>query len=707
MQNDPGGKDPSPSKNPLDRLLNRDPQNTNEGDKKQGEEKPRPRVPSWIIGALIVALVGWYVYQYFLPGDETTFTSVPYTVVVSQIEEGNVTEAVITETEIEVELGNDVLWNTETEKIVTSEEGGAVVSTDSLDATIPPIVQQNNQELMDLLAEHGVVVRGENASSSIWTGLLFSFLPFLLFLGLLIFFGRQMTRGQQNVFGFGRSKARQHDPERPQVTFADVAGEEEAKRELTEVVDFLRNPAKYHQLGARLPRGVLLVGPPGTGKTLMAKSVAGEAGVPFFSISASEFVEMFVGVGASRVRDLFEKAKAASPAIVFIDEMDAVGRQRFAGLGGSNDEREQTLNQLLVEMDGFDTNQEVIVMAATNRPDVLDPALLRPGRFDRQVTIGLPDKQGREAILKIHTRGIPLAAEVDLVSLAGGTTGFSGADLANLVNEAALTAARRNKKLIETADFEDALDKVLLGTVRNAILHKRDREVVATHEAGHALVAHLTPGTDPLRKVSIVPRGRALGVAIQAPEEDRYNVSKRYIDGRLDTLLGGRAAERVVYDEVTTGAESDLKQATALARRMVGLWGMSDEVGPVYLGTGEEHVFLGREIVQDKAFSDATATRLDAAVRDIIESALERSIAMIELHREKLDALVSLLLEKETLDASEVTAVLGPRPTDPHRPPEPQNGLEDPHGLADQAIGIATSVEASPVAGADTELQPS
>ncbi|CAN5534616.1 hypothetical protein BH23CHL5_BH23CHL5_15380 [soil metagenome] len=680
MQNEPGGKNPPPSKSMLDRLLNRQQEEKPKtGKEPKGDEKPRPKVPSWIIGALIIALIGWYVYQYFLPGDDVEATSVPYSVVVSEIETGNVTEALINESSITVDLNSPVLWNDDSQRIVDSRgDDPAVSSADTLKATIPPIVQSNNQELLDLLNTQDVIVKGETSSSSIWTGLLFSFLPFLLFIGILIFFARQMTRGQQNVFGFGRSKARKHDPERPQVTFADVAGEEEAKRELTEVVDFLRNPGKYHQLGARLPRGVLLVGPPGTGKTLMARAAAGEAGVPFFSISASEFVEMFVGVGASRVRDLFEKAKASAPAIVFIDEMDAVGRQRFAGLGGSNDEREQTLNQLLVEMDGFDTNQEVIVMAATNRPDVLDPALMRPGRFDRQVMIGLPDKQGREAILKIHSRGIPLSAEIDLVSIAGGTTGFSGADLANLVNEAALTAARRNKKLIEPSDFEDALDKVLLGTVRNAVLNKRDREVVATHEAGHALVAHYTPGTDPLRKVSIVPRGRALGVAIQAPEEDRYNVSQGYLVGRLDTLLGGRAAEKVVYAEMTTGAESDLKQATSLARRMVGLWGMSEEVGPVYLGTGEEHVFLGREIAQEKAFSDATATRLDGAVRDIIEGALERAEAMVLDKREKLDALVVSLLEKETLDATEVMAILGPRPDDPYRTPtEPVNGVPE------------------------------
>ena len=657
---DNSGKNGKDQKNWIDRVWNRN------GEPKEGGPngepgQSRPRVPSWIIGALILALIGWYLYQNFVPRADSGVSSVPYSVVTAQIDAGNVKEAIITDTSIQVDLKKSVNWN-ETDTTIDAAASSSTTEADQLKATIPPVVQTNNQQLMDQLAAQNVVVKGEQQTSSLWTGLLVSFLPILLFLGLILFMGRQMTRGQQNVFGFGRSRARQHDPERPQITFADVAGEEEAKRELTEVVDFLRNPGKYHQLGARLPRGVLLVGPPGTGKTLMARAVAGEAGVPFFSISASEFVEMFVGVGASRVRDLFEKAKTHSPAIIFIDELDAVGRQRFAGLGGSNDEREQTLNQLLVEMDGFDTNQEVIIMAATNRPDVLDPALLRPGRFDRQVTIGLPDRSGREAIIKIHSRGIPLAADVDIPSLARGTTGFSGADLANLVNEAALTAARRNKKLIDSSDFEDALDKVLLGTVRAGLMNDADRKVVAYHEGGHALVAHLTPGTDPLRKVSIVPRGRALGVAIQSPEEDRYNVSKTYLLGRLDTALGGRAAEMVVFDEITTGAESDLKQATALARRMVGLWGMSDEVGPVYLGTGEEHVFLGREIVQEKAFSDATATRLDMAVRDIVEAALGRANSMVAENRDKLELLVAALIEKETMDATEITAILGPRP---------------------------------------------
>jgi cell division protease FtsH len=626
--------------------------------------KGRPRIPPWVIAVLFLGLVAYQLYAIFDPQRDTQRITVPYSVVEQQIRAGNVAEVMLTDTTIDAGLKEPVAWDRRAEQLVTpvaDTENAAIVEGDQLRATLPPI---ENAALLPLLEENDVVVRAETDSSSLLSTILVTLLPFLLIVGLIVFMGRQMTRGQQNVFGFGRSRARQHDPERPQVTFADVAGEEEAKQELTEVVDFLRNPQKYHQLGARLPRGVLLVGPPGTGKTLMARAVAGEAGVPFFSVSASEFVEMFVGVGASRVRDLFDKAKQNAPAIVFVDELDAVGRQRFAGLGGSNDEREQTLNQMLVEMDGFETNQEVIVMAATNRPDVLDPALLRPGRFDRQVVVGLPDKSGREAVLNIHTRGLPLASDVDTSTLARGTTGFSGADLANLVNEAALTAARRNRKEITSADFEEALDKILLGTTRTGLMNPKEREVVAYHEAGHALVAHFTPGSDPLRKVSIVPRGRALGVTVQMPEEDRHNYSRTFLQGRLAMLLGGRAAEMVVYDEVTTGAENDLKEATSLARRMVGLWGMSPDLGPVYLGTGEEHVFLGREIVQDKAFSDATANRLDAAVREMVEGALERALLLNTKYRERLDELVAALLEHETLDAKQVVEVLGPSSTE-------------------------------------------
>lgn len=637
---------------------NRNPNN------KPGSTPPPPRrtrIPSWVVVVLLVGIAGWYVYNYFIPSDDSSRESISYSALTAQIEAGNVTEVSISESKVTGELKSSILYDTETDTVVSGNQAGDKTTTvKEFSSVVPPPLRTENQELITMLDANGVVIKGDTDNGSIWTSLLISFLPFMLFLGLIIFMGRQMSRGQQNVFGFGRSRARQHDPERPQVTFADVAGEDEAKRELTEVVDFLRNPAKYHQLGARLPRGVLLVGPPGTGKTLTARAVAGEAGVPFFSISASEFVEMFVGVGASRVRDLFEKAKTNSPAIIFIDELDAVGRQRFAGLGGSNDEREQTLNQLLVEMDGFDTNQEVIVMAATNRPDVLDPALLRPGRFDRQVMVGLPDRKGREAILTIHTRGIPVAKSVDLAVVARSTTGFSGAELSNLVNEAALTAARRNQKEILMPDFEDALDKILLGTTRGGLMSVQERRVVAYHEAGHAIVAHLTPDADPVRKVTIVPRGRALGVMIQMPEEDQYNLSRTYLRGRIAIALGGRASEMVVFDDITTGAESDLKQATGMARRMVGTWGMSDEIGPIYLGTGEEHVFLGREITQEKSFSDATAQRLDKAIREIIETQLEEALALIRANRPGLERLVAALLEKETLDSSEVIEILGP-----------------------------------------------
>lgn len=657
-------QDPKKPQFPLMRSddKNRQPKRNGEGGGNEpGTQRSGPRIPSWLVATIIIGLIGWYIWNYFGPQEDPSVTNVPYSVVTQQIDSENVSLAELSESSIRVELKNPIYWDTENERIVENapaEGDSSITQTEEIDATLPQGVENN--ELLSRIEATDATIAGKTTPSSIWPNLLFSFLPFLLFLGLIIFMSRQMGRGNQNVFGFGRSKARQNDAERPQVTFADVAGEDEAKQELMEVVDFLRNPAKYHALGARLPRGVLLVGPPGTGKTLTAKAVAGEAGVPFFSVSASEFVEMFVGVGASRVRDLFEKAKAAAPAIIFVDEMDAVGRQRFAGLGGSNDEREQTLNQLLVEMDGFETNQEVIVIAATNRPDVLDPALLRPGRFDRQVTVGLPDRKGREDILKIHARGMPLAKDVDLELLSRGTTGFAGADLANLVNEAALTAARNNRKEIRKIDFEEALDKILLGVARKGLVNPKEREVVAYHEAGHALAAHFTPGSDPLRKVSIVPRGSAGGVTIQMPEEDRGLYSRTYLHGRLVGMLGGRAAEVVAFGEITTGAENDLKQATGLAKRMVGLWGMSEDVGPIYLGTGEEHVFLGREITQDKSYSDSTAQKVDSAVREIVENAQRKAIELNAAHRDKLDALVAALLEKETLDGPEVRDIFGP-----------------------------------------------
>ncbi|MGE5222360.1 MAG: ATP-dependent zinc metalloprotease FtsH, partial [Omnitrophica WOR_2 bacterium] len=507
---------------------------------------------------------------------------------------------------------------------------------------------------------HQVQVNVSPPPSPFLSILLTDGLPILLLVFLMIWMGRQTTRGASGVFNFGRSKARTYNADKPDITFNDVAGEDEAKGELQEVVDFLRRPQKYHKLGARIPRGVLLVGPPGTGKTLLARAVAGEAGVPFFNISASEFVEMFVGVGASRVRDLFEQAKTASPAIVFIDELDAVGRRRGAGVGNVNDEREQTLNQLLVEMDGFDEHHEVIVLAATNRPDVLDPALLRPGRFDRQVNVALPDKKGREGILRIHTRNLRLAPDVDLGLLARSTTGFSGADLANLANEAALIAARNNHDLISMADFEDALDRILLGETRSLLLGEQQRQVVAYHESGHALVAWLTPAADMVHKITIIPHGRALGVTEQLPGEDVYNYTKEYLMSRLSVMLGGRAAEEVALNEITTGAENDLVEATKLARRMVTRWGMS-ELGLMAFAADEEQPFLGYELAQGRDYSEHMAARIDQEVERLLNDRHENAIQILQQYRNELDQLVKVLLKEETIDRDTLEQILGPR----------------------------------------------
>ncbi len=526
---------------------------------------------------------------------------------------------------------------------------------------LPPY---NDPELLALLEQSGVTVTFQATSGgSLLIDLALTVLPALLFVGFLFLMARQAQRGQEFLSGFSGSKARRHNEERPSVTLADVAGEDEAKSELQEIVTFLQQPDHYRRLGARLPRGVLLIGPPGTGKTLLARAVAGEACVPFFSISATEFVEMFVGVGASRVRDLLEKAKKEAPAIVFVDEIDAVGRQRGAGLGGGNDEREQTLNQLLVEMDGFDEDTNVIVLAATNRPDVLDPALLRPGRFDRQVTVGLPDRAGREAILQIHTRALKLASDVDLGALARRTPGFSGADLANLVNEAALAAARRNGTEVTRQDFDVAIDKIVLGTRQAGLIDPEERRLVAYHESGHALVAKLTKGADPVGRITIIPHGRALGATEQLPEEDRRNYPRDYLLGRLGVMLGGRAAEELVFGQPTTGAESDLKQATSLARRMVGLWGMSRALGPVAYGVGETDPFLGRELAEPREYSDATAAKLDSAVRDLLDQAFRDATELLERRRPALDALATELIEKETVDGQRLDEILAATPS--------------------------------------------
>ena len=522
--------------------------------------------------------------------------------------------------------------------------------------------------LMPLLESHHIVVEVSSTSTPWFIELLANWFPLILLIGFFWWIGSRAARSQAGLFGIGRMKARRYTSEQPKVTFNDVAGADEAKAELQEEVDFLRHPKKYHDIGARIPKGVLLVGAPGTGKTLMARAVAGEAGVPFFSLNASEFVEMFVGVGASRVRDLFRQAKEAAPAIVFIDELDAVGRRRGAGLGSVNDEREQTLNQLLGELDGFDERFEVIILAATNRPDVLDPALLRPGRFDRQVVIALPDRKGREGILRIHTRKLRLSADIDLATLASTTIGMSGADLANLCNEAALTAARHNRGEVTMADFEEAQDKVRLGAAHPQLVDPAERRVVAYHESGHAVVAWLTPAADPVHKVTIVPHGQALGLTEQVPGKERHNLSYSYLKARLAVMLAGRTAEEIVFNEVTTGAENDLVDATRLARRMVTRWGMG-KLGLVAFKTDEQQPFLGYEISQGRDYSEATAARIDQEVQLLLEEAHEEVRHRLTDARPKLDRLVDALLQEETVGFDELNRILGPRPeAEPERP---------------------------------------
>jgi cell division protease FtsH len=515
-------------------------------------------------------------------------------------------------------------------------------------------------ELVKVLREKGVQIEAKPPDESPWyITFLVTWGPFVLFLGLWFFLMRQMQIGGNKALSFGKSRARMLTEERKKVTFSDVAGIDEAKEEVLEIIEFLKDPRKFQKLGGRIPKGVLIVGPPGTGKTLLAKAIAGEAGVPFFSISGSDFVEMFVGVGASRVRDLFEQGKKHAPCIIFIDEIDAVGRLRGAGLGGGHDEREQTLNQLLVEMDGFDTTEGVILIAATNRPDVLDPALLRPGRFDRQVVVNRPDLRGRSEILKVHTKKVPVAADVELEKIARGTPGFSGADLENLVNEAALWAARQNKKEVELVDFEMAKDKVLMGAERKSmILSDEEKRITAYHEAGHALMAKLIPGTDPVHKVTIIPRGRALGVTMQLPTDDRHNYSKEFLYNTLAILMGGRVAEELVLKNITTGAGNDLERATDLARKMVCEWGMSEKLGPLTFGRKEEEIFLGREIATKRDFSEQVALEIDSEIKRLVNENYERAKRLLTEHMRSLKALAEALLEKEVLDAPEIDQIL-------------------------------------------------
>ena len=517
-----------------------------------------------------------------------------------------------------------------------------------------------DQDLVRVLREKGVrIVVVPPEQTSWYMNILISWFPMILLLGIWIFFMRQMQSGGGKALSFGKSKARLMNEDKNKITFKDVAGVDEAKEELHEIIEFLKEPQKFNKLGGKIPKGVLLVGPPGTGKTLLAKAIAGEANVPFFSISGSDFVEMFVGVGASRVRDLFEQGKKNSPCIIFIDEIDAVGRHRGAGLGGGHDEREQTLNQLLVEMDGFENNEGVILIAATNRPDVLDPALLRPGRFDRQVMVDRPDVKGREGVLKVHTATVPLTENVDLKTIARGTPGFTGADLANLVNEAALLAARDDKKCVGNDDFESAKDKVLMGVERRSmVISEKEKRTTAYHEAGHALVALKLPGTDPLHKVTIIPRGRALGVTMQLPEDEKHTYPRNFLYNNLAIFMGGRVAEEICLGQMTTGAGNDIERATEMARKMVCEWGMSEKMGPLTYGAKEEQVFLGRDFSQQKNFSDQTAKLIDQEVKALVMSGYEKAREIINEHRDSLEKMALALLDRETLNASEIKEII-------------------------------------------------
>jgi len=521
------------------------------------------------------------------------------------------------------------------------------------------------------LQEQKVPYNYKEVKEANWLSLVMTLAPILLILGFWIFMMRQMQAGGNKALSFGKSRARLLTAQQKKATFKDVAGIDEAKEELYEIIDFLKDPQKFQKLGGRIPKGVLLVGPPGTGKTLLARAIAGEANVPFFSISGSDFVEMFVGVGASRVRDLFEQGKKNAPCIIFIDEIDAVGRHRGAGLGGGHDEREQTLNALLVEMDGFESNEGVILIAATNRPDVLDPALLRPGRFDRRVVVPRPDVRGREEILRVHTRKVPLAEDVDLSVIARGTPGFSGADMANLVNEAALWAARQNRKVVTMADFEMSKDKVLMGAERKSmILSDEEKKNTAYHEAGHALVAAMTPGADPLHKVTIIPRGMALGVTMQLPIDDKHTYTKQFLEAQLAVLMGGRAAEEIFLHHITTGAGNDIERATEIARQMVCEWGMSP-LGPLTFGKKEEQIFLGREIAQHRDYSEDTAIKIDGEVRTIVNGGYSKARNILETHRDVLERIAQALLEREVLDAAELKLLMEGKPLPVKIPPPP------------------------------------
>ena len=612
---------------------------------------------------MVIALVLFTVFKQF-DGRAQTQDGVTYTQFMDDAKAGRIRKV-----DVQGGPGGDVLY-------VTPDAGRAYTLTSPGDLWM----------VSDLL-KYGVQVSGKpREEQSLLMSIFVSWFPMLLLIGVWVFFMRQMQGGGRGgAFSFGKSRARMLDENTNQITFVDVAGCDEAKEDVQELVDFLRDPSKFQKLGGRIPRGVLMVGSPGTGKTLLAKAIAGEAKVPFFSISGSDFVEMFVGVGAARVRDMFENAKKHAPCIIFIDEIDAVGRQRGAGLGGGNDEREQTLNQMLVEMDGFESGQGVIVIAATNRPDVLDPALLRPGRFDRQVVVPLPDIRGREQILKVHMRKVPLSPNVDATVLARGTPGFSGADLAHLVNEAALFAARRNGRTVDMSDFEKAKDKIIMGAERRSIvMPEEERKNTAYHESGHAIVARLLPKTDPVHKVTIIPRGRALGVTMQLPETDRYSMDKGRLLSTIAVLFGGRIAEEIFMDQMTTGASNDFERATAIARDIVTRYGMTDELGPMVYAENEGEVFLGRSVTKTTHMSEATMQKVDTEIRRIIDEQYSVARKILEDNRDKVEVMTSALLEWETIDADQINDIIEGRPPRPPKTPQGPSDTSDtpPTGLA-------------------------
>lgn len=625
-----------------------DPNKKNDGSRESLiEQLRRPGCNVWGIVAWMVILGLVFAFLYFRSDGQQAQVEINYSTFRQELQGHNVAKITVRGEEITGELKNT--------RIKT--ENGQEIEYMNFITYLPSF---GDDSLLNILEEQNVEIQTELAQTSSWLSILINFLPFIFLIGVGYYLFRRMQSQGSEILSVGKSKARLYDRRDEHTTFDDVAGLEGTKVELKEIIDFLKQPERFEQLGGEIPKGVLLVGPPGTGKTLLARAVAGEAGVPFFNITGSDFMEMFVGVGASRVRTMFNEAKRASPSMIFIDELDSIGRTRGAGLGGGHDEREQTLNQLLSEMDGFEPNTEVILMAATNRPDILDPALLRPGRFDRQITVNLPTLKDRIEILKIHARNKPLAADVVMEKIARGTPGFSGADLENLLNEAALLAARRGKKQIETEDIESARDKLILGLERKSlVLTDKECEMVAYHEAGHAIVAAILPNSDPIHKVTIVPRGRAMGVTQQLPERDKYIYPREYILDRLAVMMGGRAAEELVYQTMTSGAENDLKQATQLARKMVLDWGMSEQFNRIALGGRREQVFLGEEIASRRDYSEMTAHEVDQEIMKILNQSYQRAFDILKSNHEKLEELAGVLVEKEELTGEEVLVLLG------------------------------------------------